>query len=478
MTDIRGDLYDIAGARGHGKAVLSSTVIRPGMLRSGSITPERHEFTIVGGVLTMDGVEPGPATLHIRMGSWSQTWSISVPDSEVPISLATLLDSYQDYEPGIVSEVRANADRADRAADSAQTSATAAANSAQYVSGVVADGAAAVRAEVAADADAAEAASHAAAGSALSAADAQAESASARDAAAGSASAAAASSDAAGASASQAASSASDASDSASAAAGSATTAGQHRAAAETARAEAVAAKNQAETAAQGAAQVAATDAAAQVSATLTAQTADDRGAAEAARTGAEAARDAAAGSATAASGSATAAAGSKTAAEAAAARAEDAAANAEQGAPAGGWTKQQLELAVRESLDRADTAMQSLPSATDTARGGIRLAGDLGGTAEVPTVPRLATLDAELEAKAGLVDGKVPVSQLTAVKPAGGWSKADLSTSVQASLGDADSAVQPYVGQSFQPWIGGQSAYDALPPAERNAVGFVAVIL
>ena len=67
------------------------------------------------------------------------------------------------------------------------------------------------------------------------------------------------------------------------------------------------------------------------------------------------------------------------------------AAENAQQGAPSGGWKKSELSQPVQDSLSRADTAMQSMPVATSSAPGGIRLAGDLGGTSQAPTVPGLA---------------------------------------------------------------------------------------
>ena len=67
------------------------------------------------------------------------------------------------------------------------------------------------------------------------------------------------------------------------------------------------------------------------------------------------------------------------------------AAENAQQGAPSGGWKKSELSQPVQDSLSRADTALQSMPVATASAPGGIRLAGDLAGTAQAPTVPGLA---------------------------------------------------------------------------------------
>ena len=82
------------------------------------------------------------------------------------------------------------------------------------------------------------------------------------------------------------------------------------------------------------------------------------------------------------------------------------AAENAQQGAPSDGWKKSELAQPVQDSLSRADTALQSMPVATSSAPGGIRLSGDLGGTAQAPTVPGLAG-----KADAG---HKHPVSDLT----------------------------------------------------------------
>ena len=67
------------------------------------------------------------------------------------------------------------------------------------------------------------------------------------------------------------------------------------------------------------------------------------------------------------------------------------AAENAQQGAPSDGWKKTELSQPVQDSLSRADTALQSMPVATEQAPGAIRLSGDLGGTAQAPTVPGLA---------------------------------------------------------------------------------------
>ena len=70
---------------------------------------------------------------------------------------------------------------------------------------------------------------------------------------------------------------------------------------------------------------------------------------------------------------------------------AQEAAANAQLGAPPGGWQREDMHVDVREDLSRARSALQDVPDATGEARGVIRLAGDLGGSATSPTVPGLS---------------------------------------------------------------------------------------
>lgn len=55
--------------------------------------------------------------------------------------------------------------------------------------------------------------------------------------------------------------------------------------------------------------------------------------------------------------------------------------------------TNAKLESSVQSSLSLANTALQSIPDATSSVKGAIRLTGDLGGTATSPTVPGLSSL-------------------------------------------------------------------------------------
>ena len=82
---------------------------------------------------------------------------------------------------------------------------------------------------------------------------------------------------------------------------------------------------------------------------------------------------------------------------------AQEAAENAKSGAPADGWKKSDLSQNVRDSLSRADSALQSIPVATEDAPGSVQLAGDLTGTAQAPRVRGLADkLDQDDAAEAG----------------------------------------------------------------------------
>ena len=71
--------------------------------------------------------------------------------------------------------------------------------------------------------------------------------------------------------------------------------------------------------------------------------------------------------------------------------------------------SKTEADRAATSAQQAADVAAAGMPDATTSAKGKVKLAGDLGGTADAPTVPGLA-------GKADLVGGQVPTSQLPAV--------------------------------------------------------------
>lgn len=147
----------------------------------------------------------------------------------------------------------------------------------------------------------------------------------------------------------------------------------------------------------------------------------DSADSAQAAASAADAASGAASSSASAAAESAVSAAGSASAADASAAAASSSESNAASSADA----------AAASAAEAADVIADQIPNASPTVKGGLWLAGDLGGTAQAPTVPGLADksdvghthrtgdvdgLDAALDGKADLVGGVVPSSQIPAV--------------------------------------------------------------
>ena len=151
------------------------------------------------------------------------------------------------------------------------------------------------------------------------------------------------------------------------------------------------------ESAAAGSASAAASDrAAASVSAT----------AAKSSEDAAKASESAAKQSETSASSSATAAADARDSAQAFAGSAQTQAQAAQSQADR---SKTEADRAAVSAAQAADAAATGVPDATTSAKGKVRLAGDLAGTADAPTVPGLAN-------KADLVGGQVPTSQLPAV--------------------------------------------------------------
>ncbi|AMS03838.1 minor tail protein [Gordonia phage BaxterFox] len=178
-----------------------------------------------------------------------------------------------------------------------------------------------------------------------------------------------------------------------------ASTATTERTAAQTARTAAEAARDTATnraTAASNSADAAATSEAnaetsednaatsAAAAATSAGQAANRATDADTARAAAVLARDAAAGSAT---DAATSAGSAQTSADDAGTSAAAAAASAE---------------------EAADVVAAGVPDATDTTKGGVRLAGDLGGTWDEPTVPALA-MKADLDSNGKLLSSQMP---------------------------------------------------------------------
>ena len=380
MTNLTGDLRSIMGTPfgGVGHAVLIFSRVTRAAFDSDSVILQLHDRIDMPedaqGKFRVDGLDPGPIRVELEGGTvHNHGWNIDLPD-EGTWSLADLVDAQVDWSPAVIGRAeaaaRASRDHADRAEVAADRVGTA-----EQV-GVWA-GEASGAADAAAQSESNAKQSELAASGYADNADGHASRAeSAADTAAGETSAlvrsefegmlagAESARDAAATSETNAAQSENDA-------AGYADLAEQYKTAAELAKNDAAQSK---------------------ADAALSASSADaDAGAAAASATGAAQSESSAA---THAQDSLTYAGQAEDARdESRIARDEavQAAENAQQGAPSDGWKKSELSQSVQDSLSRADTALQSMPVATASAPGGIRLAGDLGGTSQAPTVPGLA---------------------------------------------------------------------------------------
>lgn len=353
MTVIHGHFYDVLGKNSVATLTIRSAKTRAGTDLSGLVTTEARTIVLTGGVLPETELDPGATVFTLEGGGVSEQWTIDVP-TEGTHAFSDLAELQFDYEPAVVSQAVAARDEASRQADRSKAEADRAAAGAATVDEVVSDGAAAVRGEFTDLTDRSEAAAAAAeAASATSAAQAQASGDSAVLAA--SHAEAAAASQAAAEEAQAGATSEADRSTR------SADVSRQYNDTAWKARQDALAAQTGAEAA---------------------------RDAAGAAQTGAEAAKAAAAGSATAAKDAATnAAAEVRTDLSGLTERAETAA-SAAKGSQTAAKTSETK--AAEYAAAAAEVVSTGVPDATDANKGAIKLAGDLAGTADAPTVPGL----------------------------------------------------------------------------------------
>ena len=379
MTNLIGDLRSIMGTPfgGVGHAVLIFSRVTRAAFDSDSVILQLHDRIEMPedaqGKFRVDNLDPGPIRVELEGGTvHNHGWNIDLPD-EGTWSLADLVDAQVDWSPAVIGRAeaaaRASRDHADRAESAADRIGTA-----EQVGAWAGEASGAADAAAQSESNAKQ--SELAASGYADTADGHASRAeSAADTAAGETvtqvrsefegmlSGAEAARDAAGVSEANAAQSEAGAS-------GFADLAEQYKTAAELAKDDAAQSKadaalsaSSADTDAGAAAASASSAAQSESSAAIHVQSAlGYAGQSEAARDESRIARD----------------------------EAVQAAGNAQQGAPADGWKKSELSQPVQDSLSRADTALQSIPAATESAPGAIRLTGDLGGTANAPTVPRL----------------------------------------------------------------------------------------
>ena len=352
MTVLIGDIKDIGLRPTEGTVTVFSARTRRANGAGGVITRERRDYQLSGGRFRTGELDPGRTTVELVAPGVFETWTFDLP-ADGTVSLVDAVELSVDYAPdyAVVNGAAAAAAKAERWAGEAAGSAAVAgrardeAVAAQAsVSRVVESAVTVVRGEFTDLTDRAE--------SAASRAE------EARDAAEGSADGAASSAESAAGSVAAAEGHVSAAEESASraesaeaAAEGHARSAGSHASAAA------------GSAAAAGGSAAAARDAVGAVN--------DAASRAQAARVGSEQARD----------------------------EAVHAAESAKTGAPVGGWEITSLSQGVRESLGRADSALTTVPTATASSAGAVKLAGDLAGTWDAPKVPGLERLMWQMKA-------------------------------------------------------------------------------
>ncbi|WP_448222475.1 hypothetical protein [Gordonia iterans] len=191
MTDVNGDLIDVAGFRDDGRVRVRSTVARPAQDSAALVTGAWHDFDVVAGLVEMTNLDPGPAEVWAHMGGWRESWTVMIPDEADPISFTTLLAAYVEYPVEVVGQAQSARDAAIAARDVAAGHASAAATSAGDAAAAYAaltddieNAADAIRAEVESDADTAVTAAGTAVSAANTAVEAAGDAGDSRDAAA------------------------------------------------------------------------------------------------------------------------------------------------------------------------------------------------------------------------------------------------------------------------------------------------------
>lgn len=368
MTILIGDIKDIGLRPTEGTVTVFSARTRRANGAGGVITRERRDYPLSGGRFRTGELDPGRTTVELVAPGVFESWTFDLP-ADGTVSLVDAVELSVDYSPdsAVVNGAAAAAAKAERWAGEAAGSAA--------VAGRARDEAVAAQASVSRVVESAVTVVRGEftdlTGRAESAADRAEE---ARD--------------TAGTSADAAASSAEAAADSAATAEGHVSAVAESASRAESAR-----------DAAEGQA--------------MSAESHADRaaGSASAAEHSAGAARDAVGAVNDAASRAQDARVGSEQARD----EAVQAAESAKTGAPVGGWEITSLSQGVRESLGRADSALTTVPTATASSAGSVKLAGDLAGTWDAPTVPGLETVMKRI----ALLEQMRDVLTLTTGKPA-----------------------------------------------------------
>jgi len=121
MPSLVGSVRDAAGRPAKGAVRIKALHVREGT--GGAVIDERtFDLPILNGTITGSPVlEPGPAKITLNVsGGRLRSWDVNIP-SGTSIDLWDLIEQYIDYDPPVVSKVFEYMQRAEAAADRAES---------------------------------------------------------------------------------------------------------------------------------------------------------------------------------------------------------------------------------------------------------------------------------------------------------------------------------------------------------------------
>ncbi|MBV7302939.1 hypothetical protein [Corynebacterium sp. TAE3-ERU2] len=149
MTILVCDFRSVLGAGVNGTVTIESAVSRPAHAIPGAvITQVREEHALTEGQCVITDIDPGPVILELAGDDVFKQWEINVPENGRH-QFSEMLEQQVQWTPAVVSRVAALVAEASRSATTAGKAASAATQAEKRVAEVVADGAGALRIEIA-----------------------------------------------------------------------------------------------------------------------------------------------------------------------------------------------------------------------------------------------------------------------------------------------------------------------------------------
>lgn len=119
MTVLTEQWADLADGPVNGLVEFWRPDVGPDSDGPGATTTDRVIVPVVNGAMTTPDLDPGPARVVLRFGTWAPPRDIIIPDSDDPVALVPLFQQYQPQPPVVVSEAWQAAQAAQAARDEA-----------------------------------------------------------------------------------------------------------------------------------------------------------------------------------------------------------------------------------------------------------------------------------------------------------------------------------------------------------------------